>query len=1083
MAMAKVISDHKINTALWYSQAPINDLAKLKTLLDKSAADHLHNLTVVDITASQNLEQISTQLTTKQLEIDTHLNGLINLYNSKFLDLQRKINAIWSYNGQFDFNNKTAQYNGAFNNNWNPTNSREYNNYLATERDIQNIMVELESLNGQFYNGQIQYTTIPNNPWSQLYEYKQSLNNINNRQTEWMNIVNQSKNFDHSRDMILEKWTTIDSSLYLFQMWKIPQWTLSYSFENIKPYTVQVDRWSWIRQPEQCISISVREQDWSIKQLQIKASDCEIEPNNGTITISNNPELFDINGVIYKPKSDYEFDLNVSVDNDTNIQQITTTPLLLHSSKKLVIKRSVSLVDTSKVLKNPAFVNELNKRMSVAYAVDIKAIDKKDNVIHKTIYNHLDKYPDYIDLPDHQKGDLYKNILWLTQVHTIDQNWNHVTENLFGGNSFATAINANQVWDKKSNQFVDHFDFFAKYIEGKDVDPKPTADDMSSEIKYRNRLSRNLTLLTKNYLTSLLKWYLNDVYVTQAVNDQVTSYTTEYQNKKLDSTIHTAVNAQSAASTLRHQRPRGASANGLNKRIGRNDSWLRLMAWKTATVSDTVTMEDGTEKSYTATLNTRTGKGMSVTLKLPDDKDLTLVAPTPGDLLAKILTSARIDESLWGQRMRLMMAFWTLKSLVKLARDAWAPLENIPINGTRDEYRISLDDNDNISFARYNYNDAHDEFEMWTPAFDEQNPDHKLMMTHNFITDLNETLNIVLDNHYDKFKKTMNNGTNVLKRAWRFMTFDRERMMYEADANIFGVRSIRWWMTKVMNRKQNPMQWFDFPIQAGNKQGSVSYDPKWIITITIDGKVRKSKNLAKLINPWTMRNFFGVFQRKDNITDGIEMQIMNGLYTQLSSQLMQNDRVSKYTYLARDPQSGVVYTCYIWHDGEPRIGIIEHTDQNNMLMFDRQKWGRHVWLPEQWVRELNEKESQAVLSRPEIMDVFLQNMFKSREEIFRLPLWKYRSASLTANVASQLAIAGVAWWIDVLTGWWLSTNSAAAAYATGKFTTGTLLPKAGSVVSNTSNALSNAVTGWWDIARQTTVWLGEWLVNGTGLAA
>jgi len=69
------------------------------------------------------------------------------------------------------------------------------------------------------------------------------------------------------------------------------------------------------------------------------------------------------------------------------------------------------------------------------------------------------------------------------------------------------------------------------------------------------------------------------------------------------------------------------------------------MAGKSATMSDTVKTDDGTEKSYTTILNTRSGKGMSATLTLPDGKNLTLVAPTPGDLLSKILTCARIDES------------------------------------------------------------------------------------------------------------------------------------------------------------------------------------------------------------------------------------------------------------------------------------------------------------------------------------------------------------------------------------------------------------------------------------------------------
>ena len=1072
MTMAKVISDHKINTALWYAQAPINDLAKLKTLLDKSAAEHLHNITVVDSNASNILEQISTQLTTKQLEIDTHLNGLINLYNSKFLDLQRKINAIWSYNGQFDLNNKTAQYNGTLNSNWNAVNSREYNNYLATERDIQNLMVELESLNGQFHNGQIQYTTIPNNPWSQLHEYKQSLNNINNRQIEWMNIVNQSKRFDHTRDMVLEKWTTVDAPLYLFQMGHIPQWNLSYSFQNAQPYSVQVDRWSWTRQTEQCISISVREQDGSTKELQIKASDCTIGQTTGTITIAANPELFDINGLLYKPKQDYEFELSVWVNNNTNIQQ-NTTPLILHSAKKLLVKRSVSLVNTSNVLTNPAFTAELTKRLSTAYATDIQPVDKKDSVIYKTIQNHLEQHPDYASLSDYQKEELYHSILWTKKVDTVDATGNPVNYDILWGKSLSDAISPSEAINLKSwtPTLSIHATLFADYVEGKDVEPKPSADDMSSEIKYRNWLSRNLNALTKNYLADRLKWYLDDVYVTQAVNDKITSYTTDYQNKQLDSTIHTAQNAKSAADTLRMQRPEWAEKDGLNKWTGRNDSRLRLMAGKSATMSDTVKMEDGTEQSYTTTLNTRTGKGMSATITLPDGKNLTLVAPTPGDLLSKILTSARIDESQWGQRMKLMVAFWTLKALVKLARDAGAPLDKIPINGTRDEYRIELDDSDNISFARYNYVDATHEFTKANPQFDEQNPDHKLLMTHNFITELNGTLNTILDNHYGQFKATMSNSTNIFKRAWRFMTFDRERMSYEADTNIFWMRSLRWWMTKAMNRKEQPVEWFSFPIQSDHKNGTVSYDPKWVITIEIDGKIRKGKNLAKLVNPWTMRNIFWVLQRKQNITDGFEMQIMHGIYSQLSWQLMQNTRVNKYTYFARDPQNGVMYACYAWDDGTPRMGIIEHTDQNDMLMMDRQKWGRHVGIPEQGIRELNEQETNSVLSRPDIMDIMLQNMLKSREEIVRLPVWWYRSIWLTANVASQLAIAGAVWGIDMLAGGWLTSHAGPAAYAAWNYTTGTLLPKAGKVVHTTADAIWNAINTWYGVVRQAWWWL------------
>lgn len=1070
MAMAKVISDHKINTALSYANAPISDLSKLKTLLDKTAADHLHNLTVVDSNSSTMLEQISTQLTTKQLMIDTELQNLIGLYNTRYQELSQLVNSMTAYS-QFDWST------WAFNFTWNPyapgnnRHSLEYTQYTNSTWRVSNLVNELISINGGIHNGVINSTNIPVNQWSKLYEYSQALTNIQARQTEWMNIVDKTKNFDHTREMTLEKWTTLNTSLYLFQMGHIPQWNLTYSFEDAQPYTVQVDRWSWTRQAEQCVSISVREQDGTIKQLQIKASDCTINQTSGTINISNSPELFDINGVLYKPKQDYEFELNVWVDNNTTIQQTNATPLKLHASKKLLVKRSVSLVHTNNVLTNPAFTAELNNRMVVSYGTDVKAIDKKDSAIYKTIQGHLEQHPDYAALSDHQKEGLYHTILWLTQINTVDQNGSPIVHSLFGGSTFANAITAIESRDKSTNQMSPHATLFASYVQSKDVAPKPSPDDMSSEVKYRNRLSRNLTALTKNYITNTLKNYLNNVYVTQAVNDTITSYVTDYHTKQLDSTTSTAQNAKTAADKLRSQRPKWAEKDGLNKWTGRNDSRLRLMAGKSATMSDTVMMEDGTEQSYTTTLNTRSGKGMSVTITLPDGKDLTLVAPTPGDLLSKILTSARIDESQWGQRMRLMTAFWTLKALVKLARDAGAPLQNIPINWTRDEYRIQLDDNDNISFAKYKYIDATHEFKKDTPAFDEKNPDHKIMMTHNFITDLNSTLNTILDNHYGQFKATMSNSTNIFKRAWRFMTFDRERMSYEADTNIFWVRSLRWWMTKAMNRKEQPVEWFSFPIQSDHKNGTVSYDPKWVITIEIDGKIRKGKNLAKLVNPFTMRNVFGVFQRKQNITDGFEMQIMNGIYSQLSWQLMQNTRVNKYTYFARDPQNGVMYACYAGDNGVPRMGIIEHADQNDMLMMDRQKGGRHVGIPEQGIRELNEQETNSVLSRPDVMDIMLQNMLKSREEIVRLPVGGYRSVWLTANVASQLAIAGTVWGIDMLAGGWLTSHAGPAAYAAWNYTTGTLLPKAGKVVHTTADAIWNAINTWYGVARQAWWWL------------
>jgi len=57
-----------------------------------------------------------------------------------------------------------------------------------------------------------------------------------------------------------------------------------------------------------------------------------------------------------------------------------------------------------------------------------------------------------------------------------------------------------------------------------------------------------------------------------------------------------------------------------------------------------VTTSGGKELNYTANVTMRKGKGMSVELMLPDGKPLVLVGSTPGELMAKILKSARITE-------------------------------------------------------------------------------------------------------------------------------------------------------------------------------------------------------------------------------------------------------------------------------------------------------------------------------------------------------------------------------------------------------------------------------------------------------
>lgn len=123
--------------------------------------------------------------------------------------------------------------------------------------------------------------------------------------------------------------------------------------------------------------------------------------------------MFDINGVIYKPKSDYEFDINVAVEYTTGITQQNNTPLILQSSKKLLVKRSISSVDYTNILANPAFTTELNRRMTISHQEHIEDIDHEESQIYQTIRGHLDKHPDFVRLADSQKEELYHKVLGL----------------------------------------------------------------------------------------------------------------------------------------------------------------------------------------------------------------------------------------------------------------------------------------------------------------------------------------------------------------------------------------------------------------------------------------------------------------------------------------------------------------------------------------------------------------------------------------------------------------------------------------------------------------------------------------------
>ena len=136
--------------------------------------------------------------------------------------------------------------------------------------------------------------------------------------------------------------------------------------------------------------------------------------------------------------------------------------------------------------------------------------------------------------------------------------------------------------------------------------------------------------------------------------------------------------------------------------------------------------------------------------------------------------------------MRLMMAFTTMKSLIKICRDAGVAL-TVPIKGTRDELRMSLSADDKLLVKQYVYDPDKDELNSTTKPefiFDENDPDQLAKMTnpdHGFLPFINSSLNTIMDNQYEQFDDTMRNGTNILRNAGRWLIGDRERMKYKAN--------------------------------------------------------------------------------------------------------------------------------------------------------------------------------------------------------------------------------------------------------------------------------------------------------------
>ena len=148
-----------------------------------------------------------------------------------------------------------------------------------------------------------------------------------------------------------------------------------------------------------------------------------------------------------------------------------------------------------------------------------------------------------------------------------------------------------------------------------------------------------------------------------------------------------------------------------------------------------------------------------------------------------------------------------------------------------------------------------------------------------------------------------------------------------------------------------------------------------------------------------------------------------------------------------------------------------------MLLLDYQKWWRTKGIPPQGIRQLNEKDKKAILGRPDIMDGFVQNMMKAREEILNVSVGKGRSLSLNANsmvrVGTVWAAVAAIGGINLASGgllssgaytWWLATTKFLAGGSTGFKTLWT-------ATSQAASGIADVLASWAQVVGAGVKWL------------
>lgn len=1007
--MSKSVSRDRIDRTQQLTNR--QDISALAELDRNISANLLQTLTVIDTEDLPKIKAIQQSLQ-QENSVRNLIEANVNTYNQLFEEYQSTNNKIASH-GTWSLhpNPKTT---------W--LSSKDQNRYDALYDQAVVLDTRMRTIL-DVTPARLDINMIPPGVWA-LNALRARRTNLATRATARTTLVGDVERFDVDAAINPLEWAWRIIANDFFKFWQTTGVVATYGFYDANSVPLSSHSLPWLLGSYYQIQF---EHNGARRAWYVQNTAISINNANWEVTIAPNVQIFDSWGNDITPDTSYQIAMRAGADmnlaamhwGDTNFTGGGWLHLL--NVKDIIIERNVSENMSRRVLRNPAFIDDLESslrythdreiwemraRWGVLYAT---ALENSDSVLNQVFEDYLTQNEQYDSLSGREKLHLKQELARMTSVHAVRPDGTSWLQQMFGV-FWRTIVDAAwqlSVYNHNAWALVVFDEAFERYMQSDEADPQPSNEDRQNEVRYRTWLMNNIRTLMKNYYRYVLDWYLQNTVVVQWYNQLITSFFSQREQDKVDYERDPVAHNNAAAAALDAALPRRFS----RRRNNGHDRWTRLMVWHSASVSDEVKVENWDDFSYEIESSFSRSPSVQTIIKIDGGDELIYHAQTPGQLLARILRGW--GGRLGGQKQRMQIAFGVMKSLIKSCKEAWVYM-TVPVDWSwGDEYRVSLSWEDKLKVERFDFDSATNEFHRneATPrqSFDEHEMPDGQRLTGGFLVWTNDILNRMMDRQYASFRDTMNDSTNMARRFGRIMMWDRERMSYRAQP-----RLLRWLLTKWINRKQPDVDEFSFNVESGWKSLQISYHPSGEITIEgEDGQRRSGKRLWRLLNPKNMNWFWWVFNNRKNFTDWFELPILQWLYDNLSKQLMKNEKVNQYTYLVRDPRGQRMYAMYLDGNDTPKLGVFEnHAAAQWLVMRGRRRW-RLRWFPTHAIRELGEAEQQSVMWRPEIMDGFIQNMLKAREEIMRISTWRARGLSMNASNVSRglgaalLGIGGV----------------------------------------------------------------------------